>query len=98
NAIYTLSLHDALPIWAEAQALEELERRWLSAYDHCLAVSDRERDLFARFNPSAVTIPNGVEPLPEPGLPSAPAEHEPLRLLFVRSEEHTSELQSLAYL
>ena len=70
---------------AEAQALEELERRWLSAYDHCLAVSDRERDLFARFNPSAVTIPNGVEPLPEPGLPTAPAAHEPLRLLFVGS-------------
>jgi glycosyltransferase involved in cell wall biosynthesis len=70
---------------AEAEALGELERRWLTAYDHCLAVSDAERERFARLNPSTVTVPNGVEPLPEPGLPTAPGEGEPLRLLFVGS-------------
>jgi polysaccharide biosynthesis protein PslH len=70
---------------AEAQALSGLERRWIGAYDHCLAVSDVERARFEAINASTVTVPNGVEPAPEPGLPTAPAESEPLRLLFVGS-------------
>lgn len=82
---------------AEARALEELEARWLGAFDHCLAVSDVERDAFARFNPSTVTIPNGVEPLPPPGLPTAPEPTEPLRLLFVGSLNYEPNRQGLEW-
>jgi glycosyltransferase involved in cell wall biosynthesis len=85
-------LADTAPAWprrrlyaAEARALEERERRWLAAFDHVVAVSEPERERFARLNPSTVVVPNGVAPAPEPELPAAPAEREPLRLLFVGS-------------
>ena len=81
----------------EGRALADLERHWLRAFDHCVAVSDRERALFAEVNPSAVTIPNGVEPLPEPGLPTAPSEVEPLRLLFVGSLNYEPNRQGLEW-
>src|SRR5712672_4850927 len=55
--IYTLSLHDALPLWA-------VETPWTAA------------------------IVAGTSDRPRPAAPSTPP----------RSEEHTSELQSLAYL
>src|SRR2546425_12762330 len=70
--IYTLSLHDALPIWGHGEpGLEPAEH----ADDELPAVGNDERDTVA-----------GTETPPEEGA------REP------RSEEHTSELQSLAYL
>jgi polysaccharide biosynthesis protein PslH len=82
---------------AEARALADVERRWLAAFDHCLAVSDRERDLFAQVNPSTVTVPNGVEPMPEPGLPPPVEDGEPLRLLFVGSLNYEPNRQGLEW-
>jgi polysaccharide biosynthesis protein PslH len=70
----------------EATALQRLERRYIPRFDHVLAVSDRERDVFAALGTDALTIPNGATPLPEPqGPPQSPAPGEPLRLLFVGS-------------
>src|SRR2546425_5946065 len=68
--IYTLSLHDALPISCRAGS-----RSWcrsLQAVPHSPHRSDRRRAA-----PEAQFLPEEVD---------------------VRSEEHTSELQSLAYL
>ena len=51
----------------EAQALGELQRRYLATFDHTVAVSDTERARFeAQGAASATTVPNGVAPLPEP--------------------------------
>src|SRR5687767_15562274 len=68
--IYTLSLHDALPISEEQVAARELQ------------------------HPGGVVVAPGVEP--ERG-EVVQVLHQP-RVVEVRSEEHTSELQSLAYL
>ena len=73
----------------EARALGELQRRYLATFDHCVAVSDTERERFeSQGAESAIAVPNGVAPLPEPdGPPRAPEAGEPLRLLFVGSLE-----------
>src|SRR2546430_10413415 len=55
--IYTLSLHDALPIYRRAAH-------------------------------------GGAGVQPEPGAPTRGGAHDPRRVLSLRSEEHTSELQS----
>src|SRR2546423_9563219 len=67
--IYTLSLHDALPIWEEGRTAEELERLVLEA----TLEDTSDKTLLLHAWPIA-TAGAG------------------------RSEEHTSELQSLAYL
>jgi glycosyltransferase involved in cell wall biosynthesis len=81
----------------EAAAVAALERRHLSEFDHCLAVSDRERAAFAEHNPSVVTVPNGVEPLPPPPDPAGPPPGEPLRLLFVGSLNYEPNRQGLEW-
>src|SRR2546425_3254943 len=64
--IYTLSLHDALPIYSAMKA-------GLTGIIRCLALEQAKRKIRVNgISPSAVATP--------------------------RSEEHTSELQSLAYL
>src|SRR5205823_14402367 len=70
SEIYTLSLHDALPICAHRAALS-LPERGVSGGARALRQRARGR-----------VVPGGA---PESGR-------------LVRSEEHTSELQSLAYL
>src|SRR3989441_1962817 len=70
--IYTLSLHDALPI---SSRVSSLERRRHSC---CTSIS-----------PSSAT---------NTSLPSASTACAPTVARWPRSEEHTSELQSLAYL
>src|SRR5205823_14489176 len=82
--IYTLSLHDALPIF-RGDALRRLQvgRGLLHVAD--LEIQERE-------------------PLERPHVVGGdPQRHVPfvegaLEVVLVRSEEHTSELQSLAYL
>jgi glycosyltransferase involved in cell wall biosynthesis len=82
----------------EARALAQLEAAALGAFDHVLAVSDRERDLFSAHNASVLTVPNGVEPLPAPaGPPPSPARGEPLRLLFVGSLNYEPNAQGLEW-
>src|SRR2546425_5935555 len=71
--IYTLSLHDALPISSARQSRADRDR------DHGRAVRDR-------------ALPRDL-----PGVPDEGAVLRALRMCL-RSEEHTSELQSLAYL
>src|SRR2546425_5195732 len=72
--IYTLSLHDALPIWSAAS------RRALVA-----AACSRGTSSTAFGNRKLFTAPNA-------------ARASAVTPLARRSEEHTSELQSLAYL
>jgi glycosyltransferase involved in cell wall biosynthesis len=83
----------------EAEALGELQRGYLSAFDHCVAVSDVERTRFeSQGTRSAITVPNGVPPLPEPhGPPPGPEPDEPLRLLFVGSLNYEPNAQGLEW-
>src|SRR5205823_14402833 len=89
TAIYPLSLHDALPIWPAEHRAALGEPRPL--HDH-----DRE-GLPARPGRAARPLPRGVAArargVADRGLARVPALRLPQR-----SEEHTSELQSLAYL
>lgn len=73
---------------SEARALERLERRYLSGFDHSVAVSDPEADRFREHSGSVLTVPNGVDPLPNPSPPTVPDPGEPLRLLFVGSQNY----------
>src|SRR5205823_13967154 len=73
-AIYTLSLHDALPIWPRAPAAA---RRGCGERRRSYRSAGRRRSVRWRARPARAT-----------------ALVPPAR----RSEEHTSELQSLAYL
>lgn len=82
---------------SEARALERLEKAHASEFDHCLAVTDRERRLFERFSSSVVTIPNGVAPRTELEPPTRPERDEPLRLLFVGTQSYEPNRQGLAW-
>src|SRR5262245_62820649 len=75
--IYTLSLHDALPIWCDAPAHSGAAAR------------HRDRSLPPRSSPSA-----------SPARASLDVSARPVRVRrrALRSEEHTSELQSLRHL
>ncbi|HVE68746.1 MAG TPA: glycosyltransferase family 4 protein [Solirubrobacteraceae bacterium] len=86
----------------EAAALGAVQSRALTEFDHVVAVSDAERARFeaARPGPAAdlVTVPNGVEPLPEPeGPPRGPRPGAPLRLLFVGSLNYEPNAQGLEW-
>src|SRR2546425_11148571 len=76
--IYTLSLHDALPIWDE--------RRWAM-------VDGRWGMVDGGWGRGPAGSSCRDQPSPIPRAP-CPINHQP----STRSEEHTSELQSLAYL
>src|SRR5205823_13133202 len=81
--IYTLSLHDALPISSPSSKREHARRR-----------EAKERSYSVRpFTSRSTTSAIAREP-PASGRRSSPARRTTGR----RSEEHTSELQSLAYL
>src|SRR5205823_10408264 len=81
--IYTLSLHDALPIYAERRSARD--RRSRGPPPHRRASRRTRRDGYeARLRHRRVRR-----------LQRARRRRAPLRM---RSEEHTSELQSLAYL
>src|SRR5205823_10771788 len=96
--IYTLSLHDALPI-----SVRKRGDRKLMEWDHVITLSvkpdGRRVDLFVQtrqqLSPATVL---GVFPrlrwVPPDGILLVCAPYFSPR---VRSEEHTSELQSLAY-
>src|SRR5436305_10383650 len=71
-AIYTLSLHDALPIYCE--------------YDHALDLD--QRLVFARHLEAPLFDPERAPALPVSSWPKS----------RLRSEEHTSELQSRPHL
>jgi polysaccharide biosynthesis protein PslH len=83
----------------EAEALEELQRRYFGEFEHVLAVSEPERARFeARGAASTLTVPNGVPPLPAPaGPPPGPAPGGPLRLLFVGSLNYEPNAQGLEW-
>jgi glycosyltransferase involved in cell wall biosynthesis len=87
----------------EAAALAEVQARALNEFDYAVAVSDAERERFARVREPAdasttIAAPNGVAPLPEPaGPPAGPAPGEPLRLLFVGSLNYEPNAQGLEW-
>src|SRR5205823_12530562 len=95
--IPTLSLHDALPILV-ASALRRIEFRLSLSLDWR---DPRIREVLILFLP--VTISIGIVNLDifiNAGFGSLVSSHAPAAInnAFRRSEEHTSELQSLAYL
>src|SRR5205823_12468171 len=93
-ALYTLSLHDALPIWQECRrpppvGLPNVPQRcvrfsWGSA-------KRSEADVFRKRSPARPAIALG-------GSAICAKCSRLWRPRIIRSEEHTSELQSLAYL
>src|SRR5205823_9627628 len=90
SATYTLSLHDALPIWdvlrdlgSELRGLERLQIRRLDEADYRLVL----------------LVPAGRHELEEVEDQAGGVSGLGVAVLVAsRSEEHTSELQSLAYL
>src|SRR5205823_10524441 len=92
--LYTLSLHDALPIWPEDQGADVMRPSGRVGRDHHqhLRLADPERSGRLRLHSDHHLSRHAV-------LRSGGAAREPAgRLDLHRSEEHTSELQSLAYL
>src|SRR5205085_11622855 len=93
-AIYTLSLHDALPIWdyVTLQRAQELDHRRLGFFDHCGAFvqhQDVERNPVADVARRRWSAAHRYRRINH-----APAILEEQLRRVVRSEEHTSELQS----
>src|SRR3712207_8153421 len=77
--IYTLSLHDALPIWSSGRIRRHVLARWTSRETRCV-------------------FPYDLDPRMEPCLMmTVTATGAPVNVRM-RSEEHTSELQSRQYL
>src|SRR5262245_65380794 len=72
TAIYTLSLHDALPIYSNAMRTSNGDAKIIRTMPNDAAKKDE-----------IIAMPSAVPPLP---------------CLVNRSEEHTSELQSLRHL
>src|SRR5207249_10632266 len=80
--IYTLSLHDALPIYYDAYYLKGQKVRTLIAEDF--------RDAFSKAD--AILTP--TSPVPPFQLGERTSDPLQMNLADIRSEEHTSELQS----
>src|SRR5205823_10100109 len=94
--IYTLSLHDALPIYRHAHRLRLLDEQTLRR-QHVLDLggADAERERGERAVRARVRIAaDNRHPRQRRPLLRSDHVHDAL----ARSEEHTSELQSLAYL
>src|SRR5205823_10376234 len=86
--IYTLSLHDALPI---SQTLQHVARHFAAQLDEMPFPLERQRALAARRRQGSLmgdarSVEGDVD------------DEDPRLAGACRSEEHTSELQSLAYL
>src|SRR5205823_10371224 len=86
--IYTLSLHDALPIWVHVDRLVE---RHAPA---CICEPFAERK---QRHPGSVFQTGGLSSV-RPGVSVHQCDSPSRKAFGFRSEEHTSELQSLAYL
>src|SRR5205823_13045227 len=87
--IYTLSLHDALPIFTDQRWCCVLF--WVAHAARVLAIADFPKDCFGETpKPARETraLPNRL----------SRGFNQRCNCAFLRSEEHTSELQSLAYL
>src|SRR5205823_8757767 len=97
-AIYTLSLHDALPIfralrsklWASCQTKEQ-SRHQARFGDRFLSFRTAQRN---KIGKQPIGTRNSGRQLPKPRVASV----NEVTFTGFRSEEHTSELQSLAYL
>src|SRR5438034_854028 len=86
--LYTLSLHDALPIFQRAEAVDQAD---------LLALVDLQPDLLGQHDGRDVGHEPGADDLTHPRstpLPRCFAHHLHVRVEVERSEEHTSELQS----
>src|SRR3712207_7795780 len=96
--IYTLSLHDALPIW-RATLLRALADALEARRDDVVAIADRETALGTtrlngELNRTCYQLRLFAEVLDEGSYVEAAIDHAG----DTRSEEHTSELQSRQYL
>src|SRR5205823_12331678 len=83
--IYTLSLHDALPIWMAIKAIANSDRKDANLPSLCAQCSQRRPRHRACQPLRASRSPHSTQKFA--GIAGV-----------LRSEEHTSELQSLAYL
>src|SRR5437016_387981 len=91
--IYTLSLHDALPIW--------LERAIRAKRKVIALLNDQEQAIIHRVVTRGVDHTVPLKPSGIPWLGDTPRHWKPTKLYRItdpRSEEHTSELQSLTNL
>src|SRR5205823_14158160 len=86
---YTLSLHDALPIYVGPPIAVQVGDRHAESVTHVL----QDPGLPGHVGKGAVTVV-AVQPIVAAEARTA----YPRRVSGTRSEEHTSELQSLAYL
>lgn len=82
--------------WREARAMARVERRYLKRADHVLAVSEVDRDFFARFlDPAKITvIPTGVD---LDYFQPAPAEEQRDRLVFTGSMDWLPNEEAVGY-
>src|SRR5205823_13899881 len=91
--IYTLSLHDALPIWGR---YAETNPKLLLTYAGFLSAKDAPYYFSAWWNARASR--DDIEIYESQAVYEMLARFGTREQLDARSEEHTSELQSLAYL
>src|SRR5205823_14326326 len=97
TSIYTLSLHDALPIWpASSSYFRSRKYSWLRERPSRLAAFD----LFPRHSRiTCAIVSRSTTPRFDAAAGRARSRGCSDRCAaLIRSEEHTSELQSLAYL
>src|SRR5205085_12024781 len=89
SSLYTLSLHDALPIWT----CQEMLLFKLALFPNILASFPERKDKSPRKKDNAFTYQHFPRPQRFP-FPVHNIRFEPPTSSSLRSEEHTSELQS----
>src|SRR5205823_12237890 len=96
-AVYSLSLHDALPIFGTSGKLVIAPKPLLTicAMPDAPPMKKIAATMFVAKKAIATGTPSIMSPTPSPNSTAAAAYH---CIAQTRSEEHTSELQSLAYL
>src|SRR5205823_13403599 len=93
SATNPLSLHDALPIWHPGVAATlGVDVTWATAQRRLSPTPCRARERYGAAEKGEMQLTGPVH------LARAPFRHASSRQIEARSEEHTSELQSLAYL
>src|SRR5207253_8977915 len=96
TATYTLSLHDALPIFGDLRQIHSSAERWSVTREQnranrriLIAVFDRAHQNVAEFGIQRIAFLRPIQ---------REAQHAARAGDFERSEEHTSELQSRGHL
>src|SRR5207244_10181978 len=90
-ALFTLSLHDALPIWAGTENVQYI----VGLAAALTRMQARRSEHTALLEPMRQRLTQGIlSAIQRTQLTGHPTRRLPHNASFVRSEEHTSELQS----